>query len=101
MNSNKLNKLSSYQPYRELQVLKLAGTKKQIKAYWDAKWKATPLQIQELIISGSCKTQPLSTWLHYHKIGYSAAKKAGYNCHYLVTGQPKPKAKKQTKRRNK
>ncbi len=86
--------LSKYQPYREWQILKLEGTKKQIKAYEDAKWKATPVEIQRLLVlsGGECR-QPLSTWLKYHKIGYSAAKKAGYNSHHLVVGKPKPKAK--------
>ena len=87
--------LSDFQPYREWQILQLEGTKKQIKAYEDAVWKATPVEIQRLIIrSGGVRRQTREVWVRYHKIGYASAKKAGYKYHYLVIGKSKPKAKK-------
>lgn len=90
-------KLSQYQPYREYQILQLEGTKKQIKAYEDAKWKATPVEIQRLVLSGQVRTLTRDVWLRYHKIGYASAIKAGYKHHHLVLGKPKPKAKSKKK----
>jgi len=76
-------KLSPIAEVRQYQILMQLGTKKQVKAYRDARFNAYPKSAQRRISAGREVRFGASAWNKFHRIGYKAAIKAGYKYHYV------------------
>lgn len=72
----KVSKSEQYQ--NESKQVKKHGTKKQIRAYELAKWNAYPDFVKDLLVRHGSVRMGKSVWERYHRIGFRAARKAGF-----------------------